>query len=146
MAELLSAAGRDLGTSRWHAIGQADVDAFAAATGDDQWIHVDPVRASQGPFGRPVAHGYLLLSILPLLMRDVLEVVNRRLTINYGIDRIRFTAPVPVGSNVRLRAKIANVEPRGEGALVHVAVELEIENAEKPALVGEILSLVFGKA
>ena len=146
VAELLDANGLDLGASDWRSIRQEDVNQFAVLTGDDQWIHVDALRASAGPFGRPVAHGYLLLSLLPLLMRELFELTDKRLSINYGIDRIRFTAPVTVGSRVRLHATVAEAHSRGDGVLVRTAVELELEGSEKPALVGEVLSLVFAQA
>ena len=146
VVDLPGAAGRELGPSAWVSLDQAQVDAFAAATGDDQWIHVDPVRAAAGPFGRTVAHGYLTLALLPPLLGEILELADRRLAINYGIERIRFTAPVPVGSRVRLRATLAEVQPRGDGLLLRLAVVLELEGSEQPALVGETLSLVFAEA
>ena len=146
VVDLPGAAGRELGPSAWVSLDQAQVDAFAAATGDDQWIHVDPVRAAAGPFGRTVAHGYLTLALLPRLLGEILELADRRLAINYGIERIRFTAPVPVGSRVRLRATLAEVQPRGDGLLLRLAVVLELEGSEQPALVGETLSLVFAEA
>jgi acyl dehydratase len=141
--ELLEASDRDLGTSDWWRIEQRHIDLFAEATGDHQWIHVDPVAAAQGPFGTTVAHGYLSLSLLPMLLSQVLNVEGVRMGVNYGIERIRFTSPVPSGSEVRLHAKLLSAEPRGEGVLYRVGVEVEIRNAEKPALVGEVLYLVF---
>jgi acyl dehydratase len=141
--ELEGTAERDLGTSSWHAIEQRSIELFAEATGDHQWIHVDPDMAAQGPFGGTIAHGYLSLSMLPMLMSEVLSVEGARMGINYGIDRVRFTAPVPSGSEVRLHAKVLSGERRGEGVLYRVGVEIEIRGAEKPALVGEVLYLVF---
>ena len=134
---------RDLGTSEWHRIDQREIDLFAEATGDHQWIHVDPEGAAQGPFGGTIAHGYLSLSMLPMLMSEVLTVEGARMGINYGIDRIRFTAPVPSGSEVRLKARLLEGTRRGEGILYRVGVDVEIRGAEKPALVGEVLYLVF---
>jgi acyl dehydratase len=134
---------RDLGTSSWHRIEQRSIDLFAEATGDHQWIHVDPEAAAQGPFGGTIAHGYLSLSMLPMLMSEVLTVDGARMGVNYGIDRIRFTAPVPSGSEVRLHARLRSGERRGEGVLYHVGVQVEIRGQEKPALVGEVLYLVF---
>ncbi|MFP5371083.1 MAG: MaoC family dehydratase, partial [Actinomycetes bacterium] len=97
--------GRQLGTSDWVEIGQDMVDRFAAATGDHQWIHVDPERAArESPFGGPIAHGYLTLSLLPMLMPQIVEITGFRLTVNYGTERVRFPAPVPVGSRVRASA------------------------------------------
>jgi acyl dehydratase len=139
----LQSGERDLGASSWHTIEQRHIDLFAEATGDHQWIHVDPELAAQGPFGGTIAHGYLSLSMLPMLLSEVLTVDGARMGINYGIDRVRFTAPVPSGSDVRLHAKLLSGEPRGEGVLYKVGVQIEIKDADKPALVGEVLYLVF---
>jgi acyl dehydratase len=142
-AELESAKDLDLGTSEWETIEQAQIDQFAEATHDHQWIHVDPDMAAQGPFGTTVAHGYLSLSMLPYFVSQVLNVSDVRMGINYGTEKIRFTAPVPVGSQVRLKARLLSSERRGEGVLYRLGVEVEIKDAEKPALVGEVLYLVF---
>jgi acyl dehydratase len=144
LEELEQAGERDLGATDWVTLDQDRVSQFAQATGDHQWIHVDPEMAAQGPFGGTIAHGYLSLSLLPGLLPEVLTVEGARMGINYGIDRVRFTAPVPVGSRVRLKAKLVSAERRGEGVLYKLGVEVEIEGAEKPALVGEVLYLVFG--
>ena len=141
--ELEGTQDRDLGTSAWHPIEQQSIDRFAEATGDHQWIHVDPEAAAAGPFGGTIAHGYLSLSMLPMLMAEVLSVEGARMGVNYGIERVRFTAPVPTGSEVRLHAKLLSAERRGEGVLYRVGVQIEIRGAEKPALVGEVLYLVF---
>jgi acyl dehydratase len=143
MAELESAEDLDLGTSNWETIEQSQIDQFAEATHDHQWIHVDPDMAAQGPFGTTVAHGYLSLSMLPYFVSQVLNVSDVRMGINYGTEKIRFTAPVPVGSQVRLKARLQSSERRGEGVLYRLGVEIEIKDAEKPALVGEVLYLVF---
>jgi acyl dehydratase len=143
LAELESAEDLDLGTSNWETIEQSQIDQFAEATHDHQWIHVDPDMAAQGPFGTTVAHGYLSLSMLPYFVSQVLNVSDVRMGINYGTERIRFTAPVPVGSQVRLKARLLSSERRGEGVLYRLGVEVEIKDAEKPALVGEVLYLVF---
>ena len=143
LAQLEGTEERELGTSPWHRIDQREIDLFAEATGDHQWIHVDHEAAAQGPFGGTIAHGYLSLSMLPMLLGEVLSVEDARMGINYGIDRIRFTAPVPSGSRVRLKARLLEGTRRGEGILYRVGVEIEIEGAEKPALVGEVLYLVF---
>jgi acyl dehydratase len=143
LAELEGAAGLELEPSDWVTIEQRAIEQFADATGDHQWIHVDPERAAQGPFGTTVAHGYLSLSLLPGLLGSVLRVTDARIGVNYGIERVRFTAPVPSGSRVRLKAKIDSAERRGEGVLYHVAAEVEIEGSQKPALVGEVVYLVF---
>lgn len=142
-AELEAAGERDLGASEWVTIDQDQVNRFADATLDRQWIHVDPDAAAKGPFGGTVAHGYLTLALLPYLVAQVLSVSDARMGINYGTEKIRFTAPVPVGSAVRLKARLLGAERRGEGILYRVGVEIEIRDAEKPALVGEVLYLVF---
>lgn len=143
LAELESSTDRDLGTSEWETIDQRQIDLFAEATHDHQWIHVDPEAAAQGPFGTTVAHGYLTLSMLPYFVSQVLNVTDMRLGINYGTEKIRFTAPVPVGSQVRLKATLRDSERRGEGVLYRLGIEVEIKDSEKPALVGEVLYLVF---
>ena len=143
LAELEGAAGVELEPSEWVTIEQRAIEQFADATGDHQWIHVDPERAAQGPFGTTVAHGYLSLSLLPGLLGSMLRVTDARMGINYGIEKVRFTAPVPSGSRVRLKATIRSAERRGEGVLYRVGAEVEIEGAEKPAMVGEVVYLVF---
>jgi acyl dehydratase len=136
--------GAEFGPSSWIEIPQETIDAFAEATGDHQWIHVDREMAAQGPFGGTIAHGYLSLALLPGLLPEVLRIEDARMGINYGIDRVRFTAPVPVGSQVRVKAKLLSAERRGDGVLYKLGVEVEIRGSEKPALVGEVLYLVFG--
>jgi acyl dehydratase len=143
LVELESSTDRDLGTSEWETIDQRQIDLFAEATHDHQWIHVDPEAAAQGPFGTTVAHGYLTLSMLPYFVSQVLNVTDVRMGINYGTEKIRFTAPVPVGSQVRLKATLRDSERRGEGVLYRLGIEVEIKDSEKPALVGEVLYLVF---
>jgi acyl dehydratase len=144
LQELEQAGERDLGATDWVTLDQERINQFAEATDDHQWIHVDPDMAAKGPFGGTIAHGYLSLSLLPGLMPSVLTVEDARMGINYGIDRVRFTAPVPVGSQVRVKARLLSAERRGEGVLYKLGVEVEIKDAEKPALVGEVLYLVFG--
>jgi acyl dehydratase len=143
LAELEASEERELGTSDWETVDQKQIDLFAEATHDHQWIHVDPEMAAQGPFGTTVAHGYLSLSMLPYFVSQVLNVTDVRMGINYGTEKIRFTAPVPVGSQVRLKARLRSSERRGEGVLYRLGVEIEIRDSEKPALVGEVLYLVF---
>lgn len=143
LEELESSTDRDLGTSEWETIDQQQIDMFAEATHDHQWIHVDPEMAAQGPFGTTVAHGYLTLSMLPYFVSQVLNVTDVKMGINYGTEKIRFTAPVPVGSQVRLKATLRDSERRGDGVLYRLGIEVEIKDAEKPALVGEVLYLVF---
>ena len=141
--ELEGAAGLELDPSEWVTIEQRAIEQFAEATGDRQWIHVDPERAAQGPFGTTVAHGYLSLSLLPMLLGSVLSVTDGAWASTTGSRRCASRRRCPSGSRVRLKARIASAERRGEGVLYHVAVEVEIEGAEKPALVGEVVYLVF---
>jgi acyl dehydratase len=142
--ELERAGERDLGTSSWHDITQEQVDIFADATGDHQWIHVDPERAAEGPFGGTVAHGYLTLAMLPMLLSEVVSVSDAVMGVNYGTEKIRFTSPVPVGSRVRAHAKLIKTQRRGPSVIWNVGVEVEIEGKEKPALVGEVVYMVAG--
>ena len=144
MAELEQAEERELGTSSWVQLDQRHIDLFAEATGDFQWIHVDPDAAAQGPFGQTVAHGYLTLSLVPALLSEVFSVTDSVMGVNYGAERVRFTSPVPSGSRVRLKAKLAGSERRPNGVLFRIGVEIEIETHEKPALVGEVLYLAYG--
>jgi acyl dehydratase len=141
LAELVQAGERDLGVSDWVTIDQNQVNQFAEATHDRQWIHIDPEAAAKGPFGTTVAHGYLTLALLPYLVSQVLSVSDATIGVNYGTERIRFTAPVPVGSQVRVKARLVSSERRDQGVLYHVGVEIEIKGSEKPALVGEVVYL-----
>jgi acyl dehydratase len=141
LQELEQSGERDLGASDWVTIDQNQVNQFAEATHDRQWIHVDPDAAAKGPFGTTVAHGYLTLALLPYLVSQVLSVSDATIGVNYGTERIRFTSPVPVGSQVRLKARLVSSERRGQGVLYHVGVEVEIKDADKPALVGEVVYL-----
>ena len=143
IADLENASERDLGVSDWHTVEQKHIDLFADATGDHQWIHVNPEMAAQGPFGTTVAHGYLSLSLLPMLLGQVMAVTDAKMGVNYGTDKIRFTSPVPSGSKVRAKARLLSGQRKGDGVLYKVGVEIEIEGQDKPALVGEVLYLVF---
>ncbi len=142
--ELEQSGERDLGTSSWHDVTQEQVNMFAEATGDRQWIHVDPERAAAGPFGSTVAHGYLTLSMLPMLLAEVVSVSDAAMGLNYGTEKIRFTNPVPVGSRVRLHATLTKTQRRGPSVIWNVGVEVEIEGKEKPALVGEVVYMAAG--
>src|SRR5919205_4253600 len=110
--ELRSASDLDLGVGEWHTVEQKAINQFADATGDHQWIHVDPEMAKQGPFGTTVAHGYLTLALLPMLLSEVVSVSDAAMGVNYGIEKLRFTAPVPSGSRVRAHAKLLRTERR----------------------------------
>jgi len=138
---LLDAVGTDLGASDWITVDQQRIDRFADATDDHQWIHVDPDRAAGGPFGGTIAHGYLSLSLLAPLMFDVLHVDACALVVNAGSDRVRFLTPVRAGSRVRAHATLAAAERIPTGVRARTAVTLEIEGAEKPALVAETLTV-----
>jgi acyl dehydratase len=138
---LLDAVGTDLGTSEWVTVDQTRIDRFADATDDHQWIHVDPQRAASGPFGGTIAHGYLSLSLLAPMMFELLQVEGTALVINAGSDRVRFITPVRSGSRVRAHATITGAERIPTGVRVKQSVTLEIEGADKPALVAETLTV-----
>jgi acyl dehydratase len=142
--ELEAAGERELGTSSWHELPQDKINLFAVATGDHLWIHVDPDAAAQGPFGGTVAHGYLTLALLPMLLSEVISVSDAVMGVNYGTEKIRFTAPVPSGSRVRLHARLLRAERKGPGVVYFVGVQIEVEGQAKPALVGEVVYLAAG--
>jgi acyl dehydratase len=140
--ELEAAVGEHLGHSEWHTITQERIDTFADATGDHQWIHVDPERAKGGPFGTTIAHGYLTLSLVPMLAAQVYRLEGVRMGINYGSNKVRFPAPVPVDSRVRAGVELADVSRTETGAQVTAKVVVEIDGADKPACVAEVVSVV----
>lgn len=145
VAELEDADDLDLGVGPWIQIDQGRIDLFADATDDHQWIHVDPARASQGPFGTTVAHGYLTLSLVPWLLEDLLEITDQQRGINYGVDRVRFANVVPSGADVRMRARIRETTRRPDGAVRFViSFELQVRDQERPAAVGDVVYLVYG--
>jgi acyl dehydratase len=143
LSELQALTGSTLGTSDWQSIDQARIDQFAAVTGDDQWIHVDPVRAAAGPFGATVAHGHLTLSLVPVMVRTAFKIGDVRMTVNYGLNRVRFPAPVPVGSRLRGHFKLLSFEPITGGAQVVVEVTSEREGHAKPVCVAESVARHF---
>ena len=143
LSELQTLAGSVLGTSDWLGIDQARIDRFAAVTGDDQWIHVDPVRAAAGPFGTTVAHGHLTLSLLPVMARTAFKVADVRMTVNYGLNRVRFPAPVPVDSRLRGHFKLMTFEIIAGGAQVVVEVTMEREGHDRPVCVAESVARHF---
>lgn len=143
LSELQALTGSVLGTSDWLGIDQARIDQFAAVTGDDQWIHVDAARASGGPFGATVAHGHLTLSLLPVMARTAFKVDDVRMTVNYGLNRVRFPAPVPVGSRLRGHFKLMTFETIAGGAKVVVEVTTEREGHAKPVCVAESVARHF---
>jgi acyl dehydratase len=138
VADLAAATGETIGQSDWVTITQQDVNLFADATGDHQWIHVDPERAAKGPFGKTIAHGYMTLSLLPRLQHEIYTVDGIKLAINYGLNKVRFPSPVPVGSRVRATASLVSVDDVGDGAVqAVVSTTVEIDGAPKPACVAE---------
>ncbi|MGM9490050.1 MaoC family dehydratase [Ideonella sp. YS5] len=144
LADLAGLVGEELGVSDWITIDQARIDAFAEATGDHQWIHVDAERAAAGPFGRTVAHGLLTLSLLPWFYASAYGIDDVRMGLNYGFDKVRFPAPVPVGSRLRARFRLLAFEPlAGGGAQMKVEVKVEREGGDKPVCVAESISRCF---
>ena len=144
VSDLPNRVGEALGPGPWHQVTQEQIDLFADATGDHQWIHVDRERAKAGPFGTTIAHGYLTLSLLPTLMPQILSVGGVRMGINYGVNKVRFPAPVPAGSNVRVAAKILSVEPVAGGAFqVVTECTIERDGGDKPVCVAETVSRYY---
>ncbi|MFF7532799.1 MaoC family dehydratase [Streptomyces bobili] len=141
--ELKKLAGSDLGTSEWIEVSQQRIDTFADATGDHQWIHVDPERAKDGPFGAPIAHGYLTLSLFIPLFTELLDVQGVTTKVNYGLNKVRFPSPVKVGSRIRLTARLAEVEEVPGGVQITVDGAVEIEGGAKPAAVLQSLSRFY---
>jgi acyl dehydratase len=139
LEELKQAEGEILGTSDWHEVTQTDVDAFADVTGDHQWIHVDVERAKETPFGGTIAHGYFTLSLIPLLSRQVFGMEGFSFALNYGLNRVRFPSPMPVGQKVRCTVKVAEVKEIPGGAQTTMEMTLEREGGEKPVCVAETL-------
>lgn len=143
LADLAARVGQEIGLSDWVVIDQDRIDAFAQCTGDHQWIHVDPARAASGPFGQTIAHGFLTLSLLPLLQASAFTIDDVRMGINYGLNRVRFPAPVPVGSRLRARAVLQRYQPLPHGAELVVEVTIEREGHPKPVCVAESIARRF---
>ena len=141
-AEFEQYLGKELGVSSWHTITQEQINKFADATLDHQWIHTDEDRAkNEGPFGGTIAHGYLTLSLIPFLWKEIVDIQNLKMEINYGIESLKFAQPVLVNSNIRLKAKLASIVNLRGVNKVHMAIEMEIENQKKPAFTGEVVFL-----
>jgi acyl dehydratase len=136
-------AGKDLGFTEYREITQDRVNTFADATDDHQWIHTEPERAKDGPFGGPIAHGFLSLSLAIPMWGELLDVTDVTTKVNYGLDKVRFTSPVKVGSRIRMRATIAEVTEVKGGAQIKVANTIEIEGQERPAVVAEFLARFY---
>jgi acyl dehydratase len=141
--ELKQAEGEELGVSDWHRITQADIDAFADVTGDHQWIHVDPERAKDTPFGGTIAHGYFTLSLAPRFNEQILKMDGFAMAINYGLNKVRFPAPVPVDSQVRMRARLAELSEIAGGAQMIMELTFEREGGDKPVCVAESVVRVY---
>ena len=143
--DVLTHIGTELGPSEWLTVTQEMIDKFAEATGDHQWIHVDVERAKRElPGGKTIAHGYLTLSLLPRLAPTLMSVAKRRRGVNYGSNKIRFITPVPAGSRIRLRQKLLKAEPAEDnGIRITSQMTLEVEGSERPAMVAEIISVVY---
>ncbi|WP_225845803.1 MaoC family dehydratase [Streptomyces sp. HPF1205] len=141
--ELRAAVGEQLGRTEWLEIDQKRIDLFAEATGDHQWIHVDPERAAQGPFGTTIAHGFLTLSLIPSFTPQLLRVEGVTMGVNYGVNKVRFPAPVPVGSRLRATAELAEVTEVGGGVQLVTRVTVEREGGDKPVCVAETVARFY---
>ncbi|MDQ6847818.1 MAG: MaoC family dehydratase [Candidatus Dormibacteraeota bacterium] len=140
LEDVRAAAGTELGVSDWHAVSQQQIDVFAEATGDQQWIHTDSERAAAGPFGTTIAHGFLTLSLMPTLLHQIYEVRGVGMAINYGANRVRFPAPLPSGSRVRARGRLESVDDVPGGIQIVTHVEIEREGGDKPCCVADLVS------
>jgi acyl dehydratase len=140
---LAAAVGEQLGQSGWHQVTQERVDAFADATGDHQWIHVDPAAAARGPYGTTIAHGYLMLSMIPMLAAEAYRVEGVRMGVNYGLNRVRFPAPLPTGSLLRAGVRLLSVEEVPGGVHVVNEVTLERDGGDKPCCVAETVARYY---
>jgi acyl dehydratase len=140
--ELTGLIGQHLGFSEWLTVDQARIDLFADATGDHQWIHIDPARAKDGPYGATIAHGYLTLSLVPLLANQVYEILGTTMGVNYGSNRVRFAAPVRVNSRVRAGVELLSVTTKPMGAQIESRVTIELDGSDKPACVADTLALL----
>jgi acyl dehydratase len=140
---LMQAVGQHLGYSDWLLIEQERINLFADATGDHQWIHVDPARAADGPFGKTIAHGYLTLSLANLFLPEIMQVNNVSMGVNYGCEKVRFPAPVPVGSRVRGGGEVISAEEVKGGVQVVVRITIEIDGSDRPACVIDTISRFF---
>ena len=142
-AELAAAVGTELGRSEWLTVDQSRIDLFAEASGDHQWIHVDPERAAAGPFGGTIAHGFLTLSLIPFLVKDIYFVDGVRMAVNYGLNKVRFISPVKVGSRVRAVQVLDAVDEVSGGLQVSSTITVELEGSAKPAAVAETLTRLY---
>ena len=141
---LKAATGEELGTSEWFTVTQEQINTFADATGDHQWIHVDPERAATGPFGTTIAHGYLTLSLLPVLAKQIYEINGLAFGVNYGANKVRFPSPVPVDSRLRATATLKETNDIAIGTQVVMTFVVELEGADKPACIAEVVYVMAG--
>lgn len=145
LQEVADQVGQELAISEWITITQERIHLFAQATGDHQWIHVDPQRASQGPFGTTIAHGFLTLSLMPTFFDSAMKINQTRMAINYGVNKVRFTSPVPVGSKLRARITLKSAEPiEPNGFQMTYSVLVEREGSDKPVCVAETIARRYG--
>ena len=141
LEQLRSLVGQEVAVSDWETVTQERIDTFAQATGDHQWIHVDPVRAAAGPFGKTIAHGFLTLSMLPMFMGRTIAIRDAKMSVNYGLNKVRFTAPVPVGSEIRVRLKLIGCDPAGDGGTqVAWQISFERKGSDRPVCIAEQIS------
>lgn len=145
-ADLSSRIGQPLGLSEWRVVDQADANAFGVTTHDQQWIHTDPVRAEHGPFGRTIAHGYLTLSLATALVDEVFEITDAVMVVNYGVDRVRFPAPLPVGAQVRAAVSLLSLRDFSGGVQATLHLVYEIAGQDKPCCVADILLRYYTQA
>ncbi|MCX7162742.1 MAG: MaoC family dehydratase [Betaproteobacteria bacterium] len=143
VASVLAAVGKPLGESDWVSVDQPRIDRFAAATDDHQWIHVDPVKAKDGPFGACIAHGYLTLALANRFLPDIVRYEKLRMGVNYGCDKVRFPAPVPVGSRLRGRGELIKAEAIEGGVQATIRITVDIEGKDRPACVVDTISRFF---
>jgi acyl dehydratase len=143
VADFEAHVGEHLGYSDWRQVTQKEIDLFAEATGDYQWIHVDPERAATGPYGKTIAHGYLTLSLVPILVQQIYKVTGLAMQVNYGSDKLRFPAPVPVDSRIRAGAELLKVERTDNGGRATVRVTVEVEGSNKPACVVDTIAAMI---
>lgn len=142
IADLEAVVGTHIGYSDWHTIDQERINTFAQATGDFQWIHTDAEKAAAGPYGTTIAHGFLTVSLLPMLLWEIYDLQGVSASLNYGLDKVRFPAPVPVDSRVRGGLEIVSITPHAAGSMVLNRVTIEIDGHPKPACVADMLSLI----
>lgn len=140
IADFEAHVGEHLGFSGWRQVTQKEIDLFAEATGDHQWIHVDPEKAAAGPYGKTIAHGYLTLSLVPILVQQIYRVTGLAMQVNYGSDKLRFPAPVPVGSRIRAGAELVRVDRHDKGGRATVRVTVEVEGSDRPACVVDTIA------